>query len=121
MKPIHHQREKQFKHQGGLCCWCMRPMLPPGLDPLAMSWEHVIPRSKGGSNARTNRVLAHRLCNRERGTQERTPLFAPYPAVSSRRKFLWQAVKPLMVSLAEADLQSYRAASSRTPRMDTTL
>lgn len=36
--------------------------------------EHLVPRSKGGSNRIENLALAHKKCNYARGVQEREPL-----------------------------------------------
>lgn len=79
------QRELQFQHQSGLCCWCLQPMELVNVggygqqNPVAASWEHILPKSLGGVNARRNRVLAHSACNKKRGNSIRSPHFMPYP------------------------------------------
>lgn len=78
------QRDRQFAHQGGMCCWCLEQMdsTPAGgygKNPMSATWEHVIPKSLGGVNGRSNRVLAHKKCNLKRGNKIRTPHFKPYP------------------------------------------
>jgi 5-methylcytosine-specific restriction endonuclease McrA len=79
-------RIRQYNWQEGLCCWCLEPMeftLPchaRGSNELAATWEHVVPRTLGGTSARKNTLLAHRRCNLERGHKvDRTPHFTPYP------------------------------------------
>jgi 5-methylcytosine-specific restriction endonuclease McrA len=44
--------------------WCRRPLVPGGRD---LSFEHVIPRLKGGPAWIENEVAACRSCNRRRG------------------------------------------------------
>lgn len=41
----------------------------PG-DLLWATWDHVIPRIRGGTNAAKNLLLAHRDCNTRRGHDE---------------------------------------------------
>lgn len=82
------QKQRQFKHQNGLCCWCLEPMILHSLSPeewakradfpRLATWEHVTPQSHGGRDVRSNRVLAHRDCNHDRGTEVRQPHFQPY-------------------------------------------
>lgn len=48
---------KRFKQQKGLCFFCGEP-----LDDTTDK-DHLVPRSMGGENAWTNRVLCHRRCN----------------------------------------------------------
>jgi 5-methylcytosine-specific restriction endonuclease McrA len=66
--------------QGGCCAFCRfavvhpdSPDRPHPEDDLAPSLEHVIPRSRRGSNALTNLLLAHRGCNGERGAGRLPP------------------------------------------------
>lgn len=55
--------------QRGLCWVCGRPMnrFTDATDPLGVSRDHILPRSKGGRSATRNYLLAHRWCNSERG------------------------------------------------------
>jgi 5-methylcytosine-specific restriction endonuclease McrA len=61
--------------QHGRCAFCADPVANPyefegrrpGMPrPDAPTLEHVVLRSKGGSNALTNLLLAHFRCNAER-------------------------------------------------------
>lgn len=77
------QKLKQFEHQQGRCCWCLEPMTghpnSGNNDPKFATWEHIIPRSRGGTNELINLVLAHYECNQKRGNQPaRTPHFQSY-------------------------------------------
>jgi 5-methylcytosine-specific restriction endonuclease McrA len=70
------RRQTLFDAQGGLCHWCRQPMqmnpkrrTPTGNlkdNPLYASFEHVIPKGKGGRGLRNNIVLAHASCNHGR-------------------------------------------------------
>lgn len=42
----------------GECSYCTRP-----LTPEIFSWDHVVPRCRGGTNVSTNRVPACKPCN----------------------------------------------------------
>ena len=45
-------------------CWlCGEQMGPPGQQPRDATFEHVMPRGRGGSNEPGNLVLAHSACN----------------------------------------------------------
>ena len=63
----------------GLCHLCGEPMLNLAHDPLAATEDHLIPKSKGGSNDRTNIKLAHRKCNHERGNMSLEKWFEKHP------------------------------------------
>ncbi len=36
-------------------------------DPMYITFDHIIPRSKGGRDETSNKRLAHHCCNSERG------------------------------------------------------
>lgn len=65
-----------FNEQNGECFWCAQPMEMNPLkitiygnfkeNPLFASFEHLIPKSKGGTNLKGNFVLAHIDCNNKR-------------------------------------------------------
>lgn len=63
------------KYQGNQCCWCGKPMQQTNREKWDFETiEHLLPRSKGGTDEITNLALAHYRCNKERGTQDREPL-----------------------------------------------
>lgn len=76
MKRSHKKRgtRKEFVHKP--CVYCKRPMLPtsfldnpdPALRQQTITVEHIIPRSKGGSNDPENLTHACARCNVLRGT-----------------------------------------------------
>lgn len=44
------------------CPYCTRP-----LSSMDLSWDHIIPRARGGTSDHYNLVLCHRDCNRIKG------------------------------------------------------
>lgn len=56
-------RKKQFLRQGGLCWYCQ-----DYLPYTRINVEHIIPRSKGGTNRKSNLVLACSNCNKNKGS-----------------------------------------------------
>lgn len=54
--------------QGRTCCWCTRY-----IALATATLEHLIPRSWGGTDARTNLAVACKPCNDERGPGKRWP------------------------------------------------
>jgi hypothetical protein len=83
---IHHALAD--KEGGWICHYCRQPVLDmcdlddvwvegfkgvqlkPGIAARAASVDHVIPRSKGGTDAPQNLVLACRSCNSSKGNRE---------------------------------------------------
>jgi len=67
-----------WEAQDGKCFHCDEPMFfmksPASVDKKLATREHLYPVSKGGSRFRNNVVLAHALCNSQRGApDEPTP------------------------------------------------
>lgn len=61
-------REAAFTRQDGLCYWCKRPMIPRSAnvrhdDPMICTADHLVWKSRGGTNAEDNIVAACHLCN----------------------------------------------------------
>lgn len=55
---------KQFLRQGGTCYYCDQPL--PGIK---QNNDHVVPKILGGSNSRSNLVIACWICNKEKYTK----------------------------------------------------
>lgn len=71
------RRECLFEKQGGLCHWCKKPMLlmrDKLPSPESATFEHLLPRSKGGKSGPRNVVLAHLTCNARRADETGPPL-----------------------------------------------
>lgn len=65
-------KEQMFVEQGGLCYLCDGQMakiagVRPGDHRLVATFDHVIPLNRGGTNARDNLKLCHRMCNTWKG------------------------------------------------------
>lgn len=69
-------RQEKFEQQNGLCYWCGEPMTlervhttPLGRrkdNPKFATFEHLLPKSKGGLKSVRHCVLAHGACNFKR-------------------------------------------------------
>lgn len=63
--PSMHAKEKKrrrlLRAQRGLCWLCGKPL---GAD---VTFDHLIPKTKGGKSVAHNLKLAHRACNNARG------------------------------------------------------
>ena len=78
-QPYETSNSMEFKSlwaaQSGLCALCGRQMLRNRFEAShARIWakrratfDHIVPRSKGGSNAVENMQLAHACCNKVKG------------------------------------------------------
>jgi len=62
-----HVRDRLAEAQNWRCCYCGVRMGGGTYEPTAATFEHVVPRSRGGTNLVTNLVVACRRCNGERG------------------------------------------------------
>jgi|ERR1700733_3970001 len=60
-------RDRLAEAQNWRCCYCGGRMDGRGTSPDAPTFEHVIPRSKGGPDTISNLVIAHTRCNVRRG------------------------------------------------------
>lgn len=80
LKTVQINREHAFKQQKGRCFYCGQPMWQQDpvafarqyglrvkqVRPLQVTAEHVVARSAGGGNRRSNIVAACRFCNAKR-------------------------------------------------------
>ncbi|MFM2064568.1 MAG: hypothetical protein RLZZ507_4239 [Cyanobacteriota bacterium] len=67
-KQKHSKKQKLSDVYGSCCWWCRKSM---SIDKLTI--EHLLPKSRGGSNSLENLRLACLTCNRSRGNS----LFPP--------------------------------------------
>jgi len=82
-KPINDMNVKlsQLIAQRGLCCLCGKEISFAGgplRNHLYATWEHIVPKSKGGTDDRSNLALSHKTCNNRRGNGD----FVKHPQVS---------------------------------------
>lgn len=80
---------------GWFCHYCK-----VDLDTYDATTDHVIPRSKGGGNANTNRVLCCGACNQAKGDKDAEEFFQS-PWLSSRRAQLGYPVGNPMLKMKE--------------------
>ena len=61
--------------EGEVCLLCFEPVdkTIPSPHPMSPSVDHVIPRSRGGSDEKSNLRLTHRGCNMKRGAPKQVP------------------------------------------------
>lgn len=83
-----------LRRDGGCCVWCSRPL---ALGDPDLSFEHVVPRLKGGPAWAENEVPACRACNRRRGHQAPSLFAADCQArgLAVRREVLERALLAL--------------------------
>lgn len=67
-------RTRLFEQQAGLCHLCEKPMTLERRDRAKApkdfaTFDHLDPKSNGGTSYYTNLKLAHRRCNSERGSE----------------------------------------------------
>jgi 5-methylcytosine-specific restriction endonuclease McrA len=60
------QRRALLERDGPWCTYCGR-LFGTGLPFSRPTLDHVVPRSRGGSSALVNLVLACKPCNRDKG------------------------------------------------------
>lgn len=71
-----------------VCGLCGKPVDTslPGTDPLGPCVDHITPRSRGGTNDRSNLRLAHTGCNASRQDGDGEPS-APTPPAEPRPEY----------------------------------
>lgn len=60
---------KLFNEQSGVCPYCMENMTLERGEYNTATIEHIVPKSKGGSNLRANFMAVCSYCNSERGNK----------------------------------------------------
>ena len=105
-------RRIEIAREQDWCCWWCGSMMLVGGDPLhklAVTTEHLIPRSKGGGNDRDNLVAAHRRCNESRGDELMT---VEHPSMHATIR--WIALRGYIGRLRHVVVVG-TAAADRTP------
>lgn len=79
------RKERFWLAQAGNCWLCGQAMNKTPEHPLEATWDHIVPRSKGGAKSVGNLKLAHRRCNVLRGNRQEVhrieqPSVQPSPA-----------------------------------------
>jgi hypothetical protein len=57
---------RQWMRHDNYCCYCGRQII----WPLYHTWEHIIPKSKGGSDHGKNKRTCCNQCNKYRGNRD---------------------------------------------------
>lgn len=76
-------KEYMFSEQWGICFWCRGKMCLPDKSTLCLkkdkkikneaTFEHLVPKSKGGKDRYLNLVLTCLECNQKRGDDKGNP------------------------------------------------
>ncbi len=85
-----------LERDGGCCVWCSIPL---ELGDRLLTFEHVVPRLKGGPAWAENEVPACRACNRARG--HLAPSLFLDAARAPRREVIERALLSLRDAIAE--------------------
>ena len=85
-----------LERDGCRCVWCSTPLAP---GDRRLTFEHVIPRLKGGPAWAENEVPACRPCNRARG--HTAPSLFLAQARAPRREVVERALLSLHAAIAE--------------------
>lgn len=62
-------RKRIYERDGWVCQLCDEPVDPGATDVWRPTLDHIVPRSKGGSDDPSNLRLAHMWCNSVRGDE----------------------------------------------------
>ena len=62
-----HQRTMIAESQNWKCCWCGKTMTEQPNKRNSVTREHIIPKSQGGGEDRSNIAAACNRCNSKRG------------------------------------------------------
>lgn len=80
-RPWQRKKRRIIRRDGGVCHLCGKP----GADTA----DHLIPHSRGGSDAPSNLRAAHIDCNRRRGTRPVEEVRAEIEAASQPSAWEW--------------------------------
>lgn len=60
-------KDRQWAKGNRDCFWCSKPCIRVPHMPLTMSVDHKVPLHRGGLDHSNNWVVAHQVCNHNRG------------------------------------------------------
>lgn len=104
-------KPEELAERDGWICWLcggdIDPCAPLG-SPASATIDHVVPRSRGGANDRSNMRLAHRRCNGRRGNR--------LPELEWPREFALLDAPPLWRSLRHIVPNGNRRSRRRQDR-----
>lgn len=92
-KPVQFSRGNVYRRDGYTCQYC-----DVSFSPSELTFDHVMPRSRGGETSWVNIVTSCKECNRIKG--DRTPAEAGMPLVKTPREPRWS---PFALGGAHAD------------------
>lgn len=71
VKVGHFTRKGAWEASNGICGHCGNPIDKsiPYPDPLSLSYDHIIPITKGGMHCQSNIQCVHRICNIKKGNK----------------------------------------------------
>lgn len=72
MASIHNPGKKRrdlHARQNGRCAICGTGLSPRAEGAISATFDHIIPKSRGGSGAIHNLRLVHKVCNKMRGNE----------------------------------------------------
>jgi 5-methylcytosine-specific restriction endonuclease McrA len=118
-------REKLFKEQKGLCAYCLKPMMFTKHPNLGnnMTLDHIIPKSKGGTNIQSNLIGACESCNTKKGSKTKhikiklprkiiyqlpiTPKIFTFSVYTILPKDIYQAGNKIKIHVMKKDINKY--------------
>lgn len=103
-----HKRLAIYIRDNFICMHCGMDLrtIRPG-DGIRVELDHVIPVSKGGSNAASNLITSCSACNLERGNKD---IEEVHPLLSQRAHIERALITPLNIHLAKQILADRKAA-----------
>jgi 5-methylcytosine-specific restriction endonuclease McrA len=87
-------RRRIYERDGHQCVWCCEKVTPKGCPEdymmgCAATIDHVVPRSKGGTNFPSNLITSCNACNSKRGGRS-VPEFAKAVWVTAHDPNTWE-------------------------------
>lgn len=100
-KPVQFSRANVYRRDDYQCQYC-----GDHFAPAALTFDHVMPRSRGGETSWLNIVTACQECNRFKG--DRTPAEAQMPLLNNPKEPNWLPFADSRYSGSETHRQEWR-------------